>query len=71
MVEVSCTSKPYLSNLHFKDRHAKAHAMPEIDKHQDWFLLHGEENDMGTVLKFARKLDTCDPEDRVVDVSYR
>ncbi|KAK3586447.1 hypothetical protein CHS0354_001829 [Potamilus streckersoni] len=45
---------------HFKDCHTTAHASPVVDIHQDWFLLHGEENDFGTVLKFVRKLDTCD-----------
>ncbi|KAK3586460.1 hypothetical protein CHS0354_001844 [Potamilus streckersoni] len=45
---------------HFKDYHTTAHAPPVLDKHQDWFLLHGEENDFRTVLKFVRKIDTCD-----------
>ena len=40
-----------------------------MDKSQDWFLLHGEENDFGTVLKFVRKIDTCDSaEDMVIQV---
>ena len=42
---------------------------PEIDKSTDWFLLHGEESNMQTILRFVRKLDTCDPEDKVIDVS--
>lgn len=52
---------------YFSDRHTTAHAPPIVDKSQDWFLLHGEENEYGTILKFVRKLDTCDPEDRAID----
>ncbi|KAL3871757.1 hypothetical protein ACJMK2_039735 [Sinanodonta woodiana] len=53
---------------HFKDYHTTAHAPPVLDKQQDWFLLHGEENDFGTVLKFVRKLDTCDEaEDKKIE----
>ncbi|KAK3586456.1 hypothetical protein CHS0354_001839 [Potamilus streckersoni] len=53
---------------HFKDYHTTAHAPPVVDKHQDWFLLHGEENDSGTVLKFVRALDTCDKvEDKKIE----
>ena len=54
--------------LYFQDRHTTAHAPPVVDKKQDWFLLHGEENDFGTILKFVRKLDTCDNEDKRIDV---
>ncbi|KAL3871756.1 hypothetical protein ACJMK2_039734 [Sinanodonta woodiana] len=53
---------------HFKDYHTTAHAPPVVDSHQDWFLLHGEENNFGTVLKFVRKLDTCDKtEDKKIE----
>ena len=44
-----------------QDRHTSGRFAPEVDRQQDWFLLHGEENDQGTVLRFVRKLDTCDP----------
>ena len=37
--------------------------MPVVDSTQDWHLLKGEENDFGTVLKFVRKLNTCDEKD--------
>uniref|UniRef100_A0A194ALW7 DOMON domain-containing protein n=1 Tax=Pinctada fucata TaxID=50426 RepID=A0A194ALW7_PINFU len=47
----------------FKDRHSVAHAVPKIDQSQDWILLHGFENSFGTVLKFTRKIITCDPDD--------
>ena len=44
--------------------------MPVMDKTQDWQLLYGEENDFGTVLKFVRKLNTCDDaEDEVIQVT--
>ncbi|KAH3710674.1 hypothetical protein DPMN_070165 [Dreissena polymorpha] len=45
---------------HFSDRHTTGHSMPEVDKSQDWFLLHAEETSAGTVLKMVRKLQTCD-----------
>lgn len=34
--------------------------MPIMDKSQDWQLLYGEENEFGTVLKFVRRINTCD-----------
>jgi hypothetical protein len=43
--------------------------MPVMDKKQDWKLLYGEENEFGTVLKFVRKINTCDDvEDEVIQV---
>ncbi|KAK3087443.1 hypothetical protein FSP39_005971 [Pinctada imbricata] len=48
---------------HFKDLHTVGHRPPIVDASQDWFLLHGEENDFGTVLKMVRKFDTCDTDD--------
>jgi hypothetical protein len=43
--------------------------MPIMDKKQDWQLLYGEENEFGTVLKFVRKINTCDDvEDEVIQV---
>ncbi|XP_061164656.1 uncharacterized protein LOC133173681 [Saccostrea echinata] len=46
-----------------KDRHSSGHFEPVIDASQDWVLLHGEENNHGTVIKTVRKLDTCDDDD--------
>ena len=46
--------------FYFQDRHATSYIPPVKDKSQDWHLLHGEENDFGTVLKFVRRIDTCD-----------
>ena len=31
-----------------------------MDAQQDWFLLHGEENSFGTLLKFVRPIRSCD-----------
>lgn len=43
--------------------------MPVVDKSQDWVLLFGEENEFGTVLKFFRKINTCDTtEDELITV---
>ena len=33
---------------------------PRVDDRQDYKLLHGAEKDGHTILKFERKLDTCD-----------
>ncbi|VDI10952.1 Hypothetical predicted protein [Mytilus galloprovincialis] len=48
---------------HFKDCHTEGHYAPTIDSSQDWMLLQGLEDNFGTVLKFVRKLDTCDDKD--------
>ncbi|XP_070572311.1 DBH-like monooxygenase protein 1 homolog [Ptychodera flava] len=44
----------------FSDRHATAFAEPVVDDSQDYTLLHGEEADGYTILKFERPIDTCD-----------
>nr|ADP08787.1 dopamine beta hydroxylase [Azumapecten farreri] len=57
---------------HFKDCHTVEHVMPKEDDSQDWTLLHGEENDFGTLLRFTRKLDTCDDDDfKITDDTIR
>ena len=43
--------------------------MPEVDKSQDWFLIHAREENHKTILKFVRKLDTCDEDDLPITVS--
>ena len=43
--------------------------MPEVDDHQDYELLEGWEKDNQTILRFSRKLITCDPDDYTIDVS--
>ena len=49
-----------------KDRHTAGYQPPVKDNSQDWHLLHGEENDFGTVLKFVRRIATCDNTDDIV-----
>jgi len=49
--------KPYLS-----DRHGVGH-YPKIDDHNDYKLISGTENNGRTVIKFSRKIDTCDKQD--------
>ncbi|XP_070581118.1 DBH-like monooxygenase protein 1 homolog [Ptychodera flava] len=44
----------------FTDRHAVHYGEPIIDETQDYRLLHGTQVDGFTILKFERKLDTCD-----------
>lgn len=48
-------NKPYL-----KDCHAESKTRPILDKQQDYILLDGAEIDGYTILKFKRKLITCD-----------
>lgn len=50
---------------YFADYHTTRN-WPVIDKSQDWFILHGEENEFGTVLKFVRKINTCDSAEDLV-----
>ena len=38
------------------------------DISQDWYIIHGEENHDGTILKFGRRLDTCDTDDMPIGV---
>ncbi|XP_055626801.1 MOXD1 homolog 2-like [Toxorhynchites rutilus septentrionalis] len=48
--------------VHFQDRHFKmnSNGEPHVDPSQDYVLLLGYENATHTVLRFRRKLDTCD-----------
>ncbi|XP_037957031.1 MOXD1 homolog 2-like [Teleopsis dalmanni] len=47
---------------YFQDRHVKRNgdAEPAVDPSQDYILIMGYENATHTVLRFRRKLDTCD-----------
>ncbi|XP_052090829.1 DBH-like monooxygenase protein 1 homolog [Mytilus californianus] len=57
---------------HFSDLHTVGHFQPVKDISQDWTLLHGEENNFGTLLKFERPLTTCDDNDtNIVDATMR
>lgn len=55
--------------VHFQDRHVKdlpgssIDREPEVDPSQDYQLLLGYENKTHTVLRFRRRLDTCDNHD--------
>lgn len=51
-----------------QDRHATANAFPILDKKQNYEALYGAENATHTVLKFKRKLTTCDPDDYIITV---
>ncbi|XP_035694936.1 DBH-like monooxygenase protein 1 homolog [Branchiostoma floridae] len=52
---------------HLTDRFAEAKAQPPVDESQDWELVSGSENGTHTVLRFSRKLTTCDDKDRVIN----
>ncbi|XP_056009441.1 uncharacterized protein LOC125680065 [Ostrea edulis] len=59
-------------HTYFEDRHSTGHFEPIVDASQDWILLHGEENDFGTVIKTVRKLDTCDDDDvKITNDTFR
>ncbi|KAF2903719.1 hypothetical protein ILUMI_02456 [Ignelater luminosus] len=55
--------------VYFQDRHVKESPgnsidrEPEVDPSQDYQLLLGYENNTHTVLRFRRRLDTCDHHD--------
>ncbi|CAH1243298.1 MOXD1 [Branchiostoma lanceolatum] len=51
---------------HLTDHYADAKAQPPVDESQDWELVSGYENGTHTVLRFNRKLTTCDEKDRVI-----
>ena len=42
--------------------------MPKIDSQQDCELISLEEDNGKTIMKFKRKLDTCDPQDNKIEV---
>ncbi len=54
-----------------KDCYATGNAAPSADSSQDWVLLEANEQDGYTILKYKRKLQTCDTlYDRAVSVRY-
>lgn len=58
--------KPYL-----KDCHATGKYAPTEDPQQDYILIDGIEVDGYTILKFKRKLITCDKSnDKEIKVSF-
>ncbi|XP_033732845.1 DBH-like monooxygenase protein 1 [Pecten maximus] len=46
-----------------KDCHTIGYVAPIVDTSQDWLLEYGAETDENTILKFTRKIDTCDSDD--------
>ena len=56
------------SYVYIQDRYAKKNGAPLLDQHQDWELISGNETGEFTVLKFSRKLVTCDEEDNDITV---
>lgn len=55
--------------MYSQDYHSTENGTPKSDSSQDWLLLDAAENDFGTVLKFTRQLQTCDPHDHQITVS--
>ena len=53
--------KPYIY-----DGHTLGHSPPVLDKQQDWFLISAAEANGVTTVRFWRKLNTCDSEDRPI-----
>ena len=54
-----------------QDRYAFGRATPSYDASQDWMLTGANEEGGFTTLRFERKLETCDPDDRAINfVSY-
>lgn len=62
--------------LLLQDRHVKrspgnsVDREPEVDPKQDYHLLLGYENSTHTVLRFKRKMDTCDHHDIPITVIF-
>ena len=53
-----------------KDRYAEDYSVPVLDQHQDYELTGFSEKDGTTTLKFKRKLNTCDDQDREIKVTF-
>lgn len=51
-----------------QDRYADARSLPPEDREQNYVLTGFEETGKKTVLRFTRKIDTCDPRDRKITV---
>jgi hypothetical protein len=60
---VDCNFLMFCFVFHFQDCHIKTHSAsgePVPDTSQDYVLLTSSENSTHTVLRFRRKLNTCD-----------
>lgn len=51
-----------------QDRYADARSLPPKDREQNYILTGFQETEKKTVLRFNRKIDTCDPRDRKITV---
>lgn len=54
---------------YLEDRYAEGKTEPRLDRKQDWKLLWGKNFRSFTILKFERKLRTCDKDDRTIEVT--
>ena len=52
-----------------QDRHGLANGDSQLDASQDYDLIGAQENETHTVLRFRRKLVTCDDKDLNITVS--
>ena len=61
----------FLIYLFLQDRHVKrsGDVEPAVDSQQDYVLMLGYENATHTVMRFKRKLETCDTYDMPISVS--
>ena len=53
----------------FKDMHGEGNYAPLMDDQQDVEVLGGKEENGWTVVRFRRKLQTCDKQDMSISVS--
>ena len=60
LFQIDYLFKELIINLMLKDCYAASKTAPRIDAQQDYTLLEGAEIEGYTILKFSRKLVTCD-----------
>ena len=56
--------------LAVQDRYGLANGESVLDAQQDYDLIHAYENDTHTVMRFRRKLLTCDDNDLNITVCF-
>ena len=56
-------------HVNFTDRHIDDRSVM-IDESQDWHLLASKEENGFTIFQFTRKIVSCDPNDRIIEVRY-
>ena len=62
-------SRMVCPGLQLQDRFAVSHTLPSIDDIQNVELISSNETDGWTTLEFKRKLTSCDPKDRSIEVT--